>query len=263
MTRHGEGSTGDGDVRTPGYDPAAYGDELASTYDALYPKDGLTTVAAVDFLHGLAQRHPGRSVLEFGIGTGRLALDLHRRGLYVAGIDASAEMVAELHKKAPGAQIEVVVGDYATARVSGQFSVVALVFNNILDPRGLPAQLAIFENAARHLAPGGFFVVEAFVLSDGARNGSWTVVPRYVGEDHAELQMARFDIETSMVERTLVHLQPEGAQFVSVRDAYAAPGELDVMAHVNGMDRVARFASWSRAPFTSDSAQHISVYQRR
>lgn len=138
----------------------------------------------------------------------------------------------------------------------------ALVFNNILDPRGLSAQLALFENAARHLVPGGCFVIEAFVLSDEARDGSWTVTPRYVGEEHVELQMARFDIETSTLERTLVHLRPDGPHFVAVRDVYAGPGELDVMAHVNGMTRIARYSTWSRAPFTARSRRHISVYQR-
>jgi len=244
------------------YDPAAYGDRLAAEYDVLYPADGLETDATIDFIADLARCRPDRSVLELGIGTGRLAIALHRRGLVVAGIDASANMIAELRRKAPDAQIEIAIGDYVTTRIPGSFSVVALVFNNVLDSRGLPAQLALFENAARHLAPGGCFVIEAFVLHDDARDGSWSVLPRYVGADHVELQMARFDIETSTLERTLVHLRPGGSEFVTVRDVYSSPGELDVMAHVNGMKRIARYSDWSRAPFTARSTRHISVYQR-
>jgi SAM-dependent methyltransferase len=244
------------------YEPAAYGDRLGAEYDTLYPASGLETDATVDFLADLAERHPDRSVLEFGIGTGRLAIELHRRGLLVAGIEASQQMVAALRSKAPDAQIEIAIGDYVSTQIVGAFSVVALVFNNILDPRGLSAQLALFENAARHLAPGGCFVIEAFVLSDEAREGTWTMSPRYVGEDHVELQLSRFDIETNTLERTLMHLTPEGPQFVSVRDAYAGPGELDVMAHVNELTRIARFSSWSRAPFTAHSRRHISVYAR-
>jgi SAM-dependent methyltransferase len=245
-----------------GYDPAAYGERLGADYDALYPADQLETEATVDFLADLAARHPDRSVLELGIGTGRLAIELHRRGLRVAGVEASQRMVAALREKAPTADIDIAIGDYVSTRVGGSFSVVALVFNNILDPRGLPAQLELFENAAWHLAPGGCFVIEAFVLPDDARDGSWTVSPRYVGEDHVELQLARFDIDSSTLERTLVHLRPEGAEFVTVRDAYAGPGELDVMAHVAGMRRIARYASWTLAPFTSRSSRHITVYQR-
>lgn len=244
------------------YDPAAYGDRLGATYDELYPLDGLESDATVSFLADLAVRHPGHSVLELGIGTGRLALELQQRGFLVAGIEASEKMVAAMRAKAPDARIPVGVGDYISTRVPGTFSVVALVFNNILDPRGIAAQLALFENAARHLAPGGCFVVEAFILDEKARDGSWTVSPRYVGADHVELQMSRFDIATSTVERTLVHLRPDGPVFVSVRDSYAGPAELDVMAHVSGLVRVERYSDWHRAPFTAQSLRHISVYQR-
>jgi len=177
VTRESQGGTGDKHGE-PGYDPAAYGDRLGSDYDALYPQEGLATDAAVDFLTDLTDSLPGNSLLEFGIGTGRLAVELDRRGLRVAGIEASKKMVAELRRKAPAARIEVTLGDYASARLSRRFSVVALVFNNILDPRGISAQLDIFKNAARHLVHGGCFVVEAFVLHDDAKNGSWTVIPR-------------------------------------------------------------------------------------
>jgi SAM-dependent methyltransferase len=245
-----------------GYDPAAYGDELGADYDSLYPADQLETEETVAFLAKLAEAHPYRSVLELGIGTGRLAIELHRRGLHVSGIEASERMVAVLRHKAPDAAIEVSVGDFISTRISGTFSVVALVLNNVLDDRGLAAQLALFRNASRHVAVGGCFVIEAFVLSDEQRDGDWTVLPRYVGEDHAELQMLRFDVTTSMVERTLVHLREEGPRFVTVRDYYSSPGELDVMAHVNGLTRTARYASWAYAPFTARSRRHITVYRR-
>lgn len=243
------------------YDPAAYGDRLGADYDALYPADALETEATVELLAELAERRPGRSVLELGIGTGRLAIPLHRRGLRVAGIEASERMVDALREKAPDADIEVAVGDYVSTRVAGSFAVVAIVFNNILDSRGLQAQLALFESAAHHLAPGGCFVIEAFVLTEAARDGSWTVSPRYVGADHVELQLSRFDIETGGLERTLVHLRPDGAEFVSVRDSYSGPAELDVMAYVHGMSRIARYSSWDRAPFTAQSRRHITVYE--
>ena len=83
------------------------------------------------------------------------------------------------------------------------------------------------------------------------------------GIEHAELQMMRFDVETSTIERTLVHLRPQGAQFIEVRDAYVGPGELDVMAHVHGMSRMAGSASWDRAPYTAISPRHVTVYALR
>lgn len=246
---------------TESYDPAAYGDRLGADYDALYPEDGLETAATVDLLVELAEARPGRSLLELGIGTGRLALRLQERGVRVAGIEASARMVEALRAKPGGETIPVTIGDYVDARAPGAFSVVAIVFNNVLDPRGVAAQLELFGNAARHLEPRGCFVIEAFVLDDEARSGAWDVRPRYVGAEHVEFQLARFDVETNRLERTLVHLRPEGTEFVTVKDAYAAPGELDVMAHVHGMRRVARYSSWAREPFTARSRRHISVYE--
>lgn len=211
-------------------------------------------------LADLAEARPERSVLEFGIGTGRLALGLHRLGLRIAGIEASQRMVTQLRNKLPEDVLEVVVGDYTTTRVAGSFSVVALVFNNIFDPRGLSAQLECFRNAARHLGPGGCFVVEAFVLSDRQRSGEWSVTPRYVRHEHVELQLSRYEISTNQIERTLVHLRPSGLDFVTVSDTYAAPGELDVMAEVTGFELIARFAGWSSEVFTAASSKHVSVY---
>lgn len=57
-----------------GYDAARYGDALGNDYDALYPEAGLDTEATVAFLAELARSRPERSVLEFGIGTGRLVV---------------------------------------------------------------------------------------------------------------------------------------------------------------------------------------------
>jgi hypothetical protein len=161
--------------------------------------------------------------------------------------------------------VDVVIGDYRDTRVGsgGTFSVVVLALNGIFDPRGRSAQLDIFRNAAWHLAPDGFFVVESWVMSDAQRNGQWSVIPRYVGEEHVELQLARYDIEANRIERTLVHLRPEGPKFVTVTDTYAAPGELDVMADVTGFERSARYSSWAYAEFTASSAQNISIYQLR
>jgi hypothetical protein len=116
-------------------------------------------------------------------------------------------------------------------------------------------------NAARHLGDGGYFVVESFVLSDAQRSGEWWVSPRYVGKEHVELQLARYDIATNRLERTLVHLRPGGLDFVEVADTYAGPAELDVMADVTGFELQTRTAGWFGEVFTSTSTKHVSVYR--
>ena len=131
------------------------------------------------------------------------------------------------------------------------------------DERGLAAQLDIFRNAARHLAPGGCLVVESWVMTDAQRNGSWSVVPRYVGAEHVELQLARFDLSRNAIERTLVHLRSSGLEFIAVTDTYASPGELDVMAEATGFRRIARYAGWDRSEFAVTSTNHVSIYSLR
>ena len=259
VTSGREGATID---RELGYDPARYG-KVVGDYDALYPGVESENEAAVELLADLASARPERAIVEFGIGTGRLALGLRDRGFLVAGLDGSEQMVAKLRSKSGGEALEVVVGDYRDARVDGTFSVVALVFNGIFDPRGRHVQLDIFRNAARHLGTRGYFVIESWVMSDAQRNGDWSVVPRYVGEEHVEIQLARYDIETNQIQRTFVHLRREGLDFVTVADTYAAPGELDVMAEVTGFEKVARYSGWGRGEFTATSSKSISVYQLR
>ncbi len=243
------------------YNPAAYGESVGDDYDTLYPDTTQETDAAIRLIAAHAEKRPGRSVLELGIGTGRLALPLHRRGLHVAGIDGAERMIAQLRRKPDGAEIEVVIGDYATTRLPRQFSVVALVFNNIFDPRGRRAQHRIFANAAAQLEPQGFFIIEAFILNDSQRSGEWSLSPRFVAHDHVELQLVRYDLSTSQLRRTFVHLRPEGSTFLEVADTYASPGELDILAEVAGLRLRSRYATWDRQPFTVSSSRHVSVYE--
>jgi SAM-dependent methyltransferase len=110
-----------------------FGDRVASRYD---DDDEVFEPAVVepvvDFLAGLAR---GGAALELGIGTGRIALPLARRGVRVHGIDLSGAMVRRLQAK-PGAEdIAVTIGDFATTTVDGTFSVAYLVFNTIMNLR--------------------------------------------------------------------------------------------------------------------------------
>ncbi len=247
----------------PDYDAGRYG-KAVGDYDALYPGVEAETEAAVELLAELAFARPERSILELGIGTGRLAIGLRRRGLRVAGIDGSESMVAKLRDKPGGDAIDVMFGDYRNTTAEGNYGVVALVLNGIFDPRGRDAQLDIFRNAARHLGRGGSFVVESWVMNDNQRSGEWSVIPRFVGDRHVEFQLARFNIDHNTIERTLVHLRDGRApDFVTVTDTYASPGELDLMAHVTGFERIARYADWTRSTFTAASANQISIFTLR
>ena len=134
--------------------------EIAARYDETSAFMFTSNVLdpAVDFLAELAGQG---AALELAIGTGRVAIPLTERGVSVSGIELSQPMVDQLHKKRP--DIPVVVADMATASVDGQFSLVYVVWNSIGNLRTQVEQVACFRNAARHLLPGGRFVVELWV----------------------------------------------------------------------------------------------------
>src|SRR5687768_7898084 len=104
--------------------------QVAQGYDAasapMYAPEVLGPT--VDFL---AERAGHGPALEFAIGTGRVALPLRARGVPVAGIELSEPMVAELRNKPGGGDILVSIGDMASTRAPGEFSLVYLVYNAI------------------------------------------------------------------------------------------------------------------------------------
>lgn len=241
------------------YDPGAYGRAVAEDYDELYGAVP-DTDAAVERLASLAQ---GGAVLEMGIGTGRLALPLRDRGLEVAGIEGSEEMVAALRAK-PGAEdLRVVVGDFAEARLGEGFALVVLAMHTIF---GLPTpehQIRCFSNAARHLRPGGCFVIEARVVDPSDFADGQAVQSRFSGAERVELQVQRYDAVTQRMHVTNVHLADgREVRLNSFVNQYTTPREFDLMARIAGLRLRERRADWSGAPFTASSRRHVSVYER-
>jgi SAM-dependent methyltransferase len=231
--------------------------EVATRYDesASAMFDPTVVEPVVDFL---VERSRGGRVLEFGIGTGRIALPLASRGVTVSGIDLSQPMLDELAGKPGSEEIDVMVGDFATTRVPGSFSLVYLVFNTIMNVTSQAAQVRCFRNAADHLEPGGMFVIEV-VIPDLRRlpPGQSHVVFR---ADETGWGVDEYDV----VEQGLVshHMErtEEGVREFSVPFRYVWPAELDLMAEMAGMRRVERYADWQGSPFTAESRQHVSVW---
>jgi SAM-dependent methyltransferase len=212
--------------------------------------------ATIDFLAALAG---DGAALELGIGTGRVALPLSERGVPVHGIDLSTAMVERLRAKPGADKIDVTIGDYATAMVEGTFAIVFLVFNGIENLTSQEEQVACFENAAAHLEPGGCFVIDVIVpalqrLPRGETFVPFTVTPTHLGFDE-------YDVAT---QRSWSHhylVRGREAEVFSMPFRYVWPAELDLMAQLAGMTLRERWGGWDRAPFTSDSTRHISVWE--
>jgi SAM-dependent methyltransferase len=203
----------------------------------------------------------GGSALEFGIGTGRVALPLRERGVPVSGIDISSDMIAQLHAKPGSAEIEAVVGDFATTVVPGEFSLVYIVFNSITNLLEQSEWVQAFRNAARHLGPGGRFVMELEVpdlrrFPPGALARPFDMSPDHLGFDTLDIATQRG------VSHHYYFVEGHVGRFDSPF-RYAWPAELDLMAQMASMRLRDRWADWDRSPFTSDSRKHVSVWERR
>ncbi|MEU3655376.1 class I SAM-dependent methyltransferase [Streptomyces sp. NPDC032161] len=214
---------------------------------------------ALDFLAELAG--DGRA-LEFAVGTGRVGVPLRERGVPVVGIELSEHMAAVLRRKVDEETLPVAVGDMATTTVPGEFSLVYLVYNTITNLLTQGEQVECFRNAARHLAPGGRFVVELEVPPLRFLPPGQVAVPFDVSERH--LGFDTFDLaEQILVSHHLTRDGDDGRYRRSEsRHRYAWPAELDLMARLAGLERERRVADWSGEPFTEDSTKHVSVWRK-
>jgi SAM-dependent methyltransferase len=232
---------------------------VAEQYDRASPEmyEPALLDSTADFLAAAAD---GGKALEFGIGTGRVALPLSQRGVDVHGIDISADMIEQLRRKAGSEAIGATVGDFAETVVPGVFSLVYVVYNSISNLLEQSEWVEAFCNAARHLCPGGRFVVELWIpdlrrFPPGAKAVPFTVSPNYVGFDTIDTASQRG------VSHHYFFADGDAGRFDSPF-RYAWPAELDLMAQIAGMTLRERWADWDRSPFTGESSKHISVWER-
>jgi hypothetical protein len=235
-----------------------FDDWTAERYEVLWPElfDPAVIDPTVAFLAQLAGAEPA---LELGIGTGRIALPLSRRGVRVQGIELSPAMVAQLGRREGAAAIDVTIGDFATTRPGGTFRLVYLLRNTITNLTTQEEQIQTFHNVAAQLRPGGCFVIENYIpelrrLPPGETTHIFATTPTHVGyeEYHVGTQIAishhywvidgRFEMMTSP-------------------HRYVWPSELDLMARLAGLTFRERWSGWNREPFTNESRSHISVWE--
>jgi SAM-dependent methyltransferase len=238
--------------------PEDYFDEpVAARFDERYAD--LAEPAVVDpMVDFLVERAGDGAALELGIGTGRIALPLARRGVRVHGIELSEAMAARLRAKPGAEEIGVTIGDFASARVGGSFSIAYLVANTIMNLTTQEEQVACFRNVAAHLESGGCFVIEVLVprlqrLPPGETYQLFDVSPTHVGFD-----------EWDLVRQGLVShhywFEDGNVEVFSPPFRYVWPSELDLMAQLAGMTLRERYGGWRREPFTGESEKHVSVW---
>ena len=241
------------------HDDGYFGERVAERYDERYAY--LTDPAVVDpIVAFLADLGRDGAALELGIGTGRIALPLARRGVRVHGIELSNAMVARLRAKPGAEQIGVTIGDFATTTVEATFSVAYLVANTIMNLTTQDEQVACFRNVAAHLEPGGRFVIEVLVpglrrLPPGETFQAFDVRPTHLGFDE-------YDVARQGLVSHHYWVAEDKVEVFSPPFRYVWPSELDLMARLAGMTLRERWSGWNREPFTSESTKHVSVWEK-
>jgi SAM-dependent methyltransferase len=240
--------------------PETHFDErIAAHYETLWPElfDPALVESTVCFLAALTTAGP---VLEFGVGTGRIALPLSRRNVRVHGIELSPAMVTRLRAHPDGAGVDVTLGDFATTTVGGTFELVYLVRNTITNLVTQDEQVRAFANAAAHLRPGGCFVIENYVpelqrLPPGETTHVFAATPDHLGYE-------QYDVATQTA--TSHHYWTIDGRLTTFSSPhrYVWPAELDLMARLAGLTLRERWADWHRRPFTSASRNHVSVWAK-
>ncbi|WP_020580319.1 class I SAM-dependent methyltransferase [Actinopolymorpha alba] len=233
--------------------------ETAQNYDT--PGTGMFALEVLGpTVDRLAELANGGRALEFAIGTGRVAVPLAQRGVSVTGIELSRPMIDQLRTKADEATIPVIVGDMATTVAPGEFTLAYLVYNAISNLLTQAEQVACFRNAARHLRPGGRFVIELWVpelrkLPPGQHATVWQVEPGYIGLDTYDV------LHQQVVSHHFRFDESRKARLDRSPHRYIWPAELDLMAQLAGFELESRHADWTGAEFTAESRSHVSIYR--
>lgn len=239
--------------------PDYFDEPVAATYDQDVADmfDATEIEPVLDVLEGLCGE---KGALEFGIGTGRIALPLSQRGVRVSGIDLSAAMMARLSGKPGAEKIQLIEGSFSDTRVERQFDLVYLVFNTIMNLTSQEAQLACFQNAADHLVDGGHFVIEVMTprlqwLNPGEKHMIWDFTDQHRGVDEYEIATQGLTSHHTYFKDGI-----ETSQAIPFR--YVWPAELDLMAKLAGMQFDSRWQDWQKTPFVSDSRNQIAIWQK-
>lgn len=234
--------------------------DLAEVYDDTYAAmfEPAVLEPVVDLLVGLATDGP---VLEFAVGTGRVALPLAARGVSVQGIELSPHM-AEVLRRKPGADsVRVTVADMCSTRVSGEFALVYLVANSLMNVTTQDEQLAVFGNASAHLRPGGFFVLELIVPQLQHVPPGDTARVFTLDQDHVGIETFDDLVDQIAWSHHWIYVQGHLVRH-SAPYRYVWPAELILMARLAGLRLRHRWENWHREPFTSASARQVAVFEK-
>ncbi|MEU6673587.1 class I SAM-dependent methyltransferase [Streptomyces sp. NPDC046925] len=246
-------------------DDIGYGRQFAAWYDRLFPM-GAEATAAADVL-GRLHPDPAAGTLEFGVGTGRIAIPLSAKVGAITGVDSSTEML-DLLAAAPGATdvtgVRANIRDYTETRHYGLVYAVCGTLSMLLTPED---QQAAIHRAAERLVPGGRLVIETGnrpaveAIHEGlARTTLFTPYP----EPGTGLQThSTLPPGSDLWQCSHIWYESDGSTRVGNElSRLTTPGEVDAYARTAGLTPEAHYSNWDLAPYTEQYPMFLATYTK-
>jgi ubiquinone/menaquinone biosynthesis C-methylase UbiE len=233
----------------------------AALYDAENPW------AADDDFYLAVALHNGGPVLDLACGTGRLTRALAARGLSITGIDLAQPMLerARMLARQANLRVEWVEADCRRFDLGRHFALALMTGHAFQALLTEADQRACLARVAAHLEPGARFAFELRNPKAGAveRNHHAYTVPvqdlhgRWIDRSIA----SRYDPQTQIEDVTRRRTMRDTGQTATthIRLKYTTAEALDRLLAEAGFTVEARYGDWSRAPFTEDSIEIITV----
>ncbi len=242
-------------------------DHLANLYDLEYDHD-----YDAPFWLALAERESG-PVVEWGAGTGRLALPLSGAGHEVTAVEVSEQMVEKGRKK--GRAVNWVSGDMRNANLEKRYGLAICAFNSFLCLLSVDDALAFLNNSAKHLEPGGLLGIGVAAFSpeelsdppggpelrhDFTRESPGGMLDRF--------SVSRYDPASQLLEMRLFYelfnvsgeLENRRAHDLTIR--VAGRGELELMLRLSGFEVEAVYGGFEGEEFSAES-DHLIFLARK
>lgn len=242
-------------------------DPLSDLYDVEYDHD-----YDLPFWSALAEREAG-PVVEWGAGTGRLAVPLSGLGHEVSAVEASEGMVARGRSK--GSAVKWALGDMRDASLGRRFGFAICAFNSFLCLLSVDDAVSFLRNAAEHLAPDGLLGIEVSAfspdeLSDGPGGPALRhdfARERPSGGRLERFSVSRYDPASQILDMSLFYELYDGSGTLEDKRAHGLTirvvgrGELELMLKLAGFEVEAVYGGFEGEPFEAGS-DHLVVLAR-
>jgi SAM-dependent methyltransferase len=240
-------------------DRSQYGDEAAEIYDWMYAGDEVSDAQ----ISGLLDLARGGSIVEIGVGTGRIAIPLAEGGAAVTGIDVSRLMLDKARQKIRQLPVRLVHQDVTVEPIVGQFALCLVSINTFFMLGDHAAQRMSMCHMADCLPTGGILALETF-------NAPRELHPRdrqsvrvcRISHGVAWLELNIYNQENRTFDIADIVFHTNASQLYTTRLSYWYLDELDQLALDNRMKLIHRWRSWAQDAFDDTARDAVSIYQK-